>query len=153
MNIFALSHDPVECAIWHMDKHIVKMPLESAQMLCTTLNELGHITSYKSVHRKHPCTIWAGISRDNFSWLCDLGIQLCKEYTFRYGKIHASAKVIAECFNLKNNLPSGSLTPFAQAMPDEFKDPESITAYRNYYKGGKSHIASWKLRTIPEWYS
>jgi len=102
MNIFALSYNVQECAIWHMDKHIVKMPLETAQMLCTVLNKLGISTPYKPVHAKHPCTLWTGINQSNFRWLSNLGLELCKEYSFRYQKEHACHKVIIECISSIN---------------------------------------------------
>lgn len=153
MNIFALSYNVEECAIWHLDKHIVKMPLETAQMLCTVLNKLGISTPYKPVHAKHPCTLWAGINQSNFRWLSNLGLELCKEYNYRYQKEHACHKVIMECISSTDKLPEGNLTPFAQAMPDEYKNPDPIIAYQNYYKFGKSHIASWKLRSKPAWFA
>ena len=153
MNIFVTSPFPAESAVCLPDKHIVKMPLETAQMLCTVLNKLGISTPYKPVHAKHPCTLWAGINQSNFIWLSNLGLELCKEYSFRYQKDHACHKVIMECISSIDKLPEGNLTPFAQAMPDEYKNSDSIVAYKNYYKFGKSHIASWKLRSKPEWFA
>jgi hypothetical protein len=151
VNIFALSYDVDQAAIWHIDKHIVKMPLETAQMLCSNLNKLGETTPYKTAHANHPCTLWAGKTKENFIWLCELGFSLCEEYTFRYLRRHKCQDVIEFCYKNKSLLPSGSLTPFAQAMPEEYKDADPIIAYRNYYKGAKINIASWKLREAPEW--
>lgn len=152
MNIFALHSEPIQAAVWHCDKHVVKMALESAQMLCTNLNLLGLETPYKSCHRNHPCTIWARQTRSNFVWLCDLGLALCMEYTYRYGKTHACEKVIEYCYDLKNHIPEGDLTPFAQAMPDVYKCSDSVQAYRSFYIGEKSDFAVWSMRDQPYWY-
>lgn len=152
MNIFALHSDPIQAAIYHVDKHVIKMVLESAQMLCTNLNLLNIPTPYKSCHKNHPCTIWARESRSNFTWLCELGLALGAEYTHRYNKTHASEKVIKYCYNLKQHIPDGNLTPFAQAMPDVYKRTDSVQAYRNYYIGDKISFAIWSKRNIPDWF-
>jgi len=153
MNIFVINENHEECARQHVDRHVTKMPLETAQLLCTSLNLLNVKTPYKSCHVNHPCRIWTGKSRSNFIWLCQLGIELCKEYTFRYERVHASQKVIEECMAQANNIPEGELTPFAQAMPDEYKNDNPVSAYRNYYIHAKKHLAAWKKRNIPEWYA
>ena len=152
MNIFVLSLDPNEAARWHMDKHVVKMPLESAQMLCTALHRYGHNALYKPGYVKHPCTIWCGDSRSNFEWLCDLGIELCKEFTFRYGKIHSSEQVIEDCIKNKKVIPNEGMTIFAKAMPNEFKKACPIESYKEYYRKAKTHLATWKMREEPHWY-
>lgn len=153
MNIFVLSNDPVECARWHNNKHIVKMPLESAQMLCTNLNKLSIETPYRSCHVNHPCTLWAGKTRTNFLWLCKLGLALCDEYTYRYQKVHKCKDVINYCLSKSLSIPEGELTPFALAMPDEYKVACPITSYRNYYRFAKNHLSVWKNREIPFWYN
>lgn len=151
MNIFALTHDVIQCAEWHVDRHVVKMPLETSQMLCTNLHKIGVSAPYLPVHQKHPCTLWAGINQSNFAWLCDLGLALCMEYTYRYKKVHKSEDVIKLCIDHIGKLPEGEMTPFAQAMPDEFKHYDSIQAYRNYYTIGKSHLHVWTGREMPDW--
>lgn len=151
MNIFVLSHDVVQAAEWHVDRHIVKMPLESAQMLCSNLVQSGIESPYKPVHLKHPCTIWAGQSSSNFRWLCELGLALCMEYTYRYNKVHKCEEVINYCFKFIHKFPNKGLTPFAQAMPDEFKNDNAIEAYRNYYINAKNHLHKWTNRNIPDW--
>ena len=152
MNIFVLSLEPKEAAQWHMDRHVVKMPLESAQMLCTALYHHGYSSPYKPAHKNHPCTLWAAKSRSNFIWLCRLGLELCEEYTFRYKKEHKSGEVISFCKDMRILIPDGPLTSFAQAMPDEYKDACPLKAYREYYRKGKSHLASWRDREEPWWY-
>ena len=88
MNIFLLSLCPIE-AVQQCDKHVVKMPIESAQMMCTA----GH-GSYKPTHQNHPCTRWATLSEANFEWLTAHALALCDEYTYRYGRRHKSQDVI-----------------------------------------------------------
>jgi hypothetical protein len=140
-----------EAAQFHVDKHIVKMPLETAQMLCTNLNSIGVQSPYLSVHRKHPCTLWAGMSRTNYNWLCQLGLALCEEYSYRYKKVHSCESIIKYCMQNRLMLPKGDLTELPQAMPDEYKCDNSILAYRNYYIFGKKHLHQWTGRPIPEW--
>ena len=154
MNIFVLSDNFEECAEWHLDKHIVKMPLESAQLLCTALHYNGDMnTLYKPTYRKHPCAIWAAKNRNNFLWLCNLGKAICAEYTYRYGKIHKCERVIEQCEKSYAILPDEPMTPFAQAMPIVYKNPDAITAYRTYYRSDKRHIAKWSKRQVPDWFN
>ena len=153
MNIFILDEDIVLCARYHLDKHIVKMPLESAQMLSTAVLTHGGTARYKAAHKNHPCSIWARETKSNFQWLVSLGVELCQEYTFRYGKVHKCLEVINECLGCLEVIPSGPLTPFAQAMPEEYKKDNAVEAYRAYYAGAKSKIAAWKNREVPEWWN
>ncbi len=150
MNIFVLSQDPVQAAKWHCDKHVVKMALESVQMLSTALWRYGEATSYKPAHQKHPCTLWAGDSRPNFSWLVAHSEALHDEYTARYGRTHASRRVLNEASRRLNTIPLGEQTTFVQAMPEEYKSVCAVEAYRKYYLGEKMSFAKWK-RNRPEW--
>ena len=154
MNIFILDLDTKKCAEYHCDKHVVKMILETAQLLCGVHWMLGNEAQYKLSHKNHPCAIWARECVENYIWLCDLGIELCKEYTYRYGKRHKSQDVIEWCLiNVPNLKVNGDITPFALAMGDQYKTDTSVDSYRNYYIGAKSGIASWKNREVPEWYN
>ncbi len=152
MNIFVLDVCQKSCAQQHIDKHVVKMPLETAQMLCTAITCHGGPARYKVVHKNHPCTIWTRETRTNFIWLVNLGKELCEEYSYRYGKVHKCLEVIEDCEAKSGYIPEGGLTPFAQAMPQEFKRDNPIDAYRAYYIGAKFGFASWKLRVKPEWF-
>ena len=91
MNIFALHRIPIMAAKMHSDKHVVKMVLETAQILATVhhIHGNGANVKYKPTHAKHPCVVWAAASRANYQWLLDLGKQLAREYKMRYGKFHA----------------------------------------------------------------
>ncbi len=152
MNIFVLDSNPVTAAIQQLDKHVVKMPLESAQMLCSALIAHGvEDTPYKKAHPKHPCTLWAAQTRTNFLWLVKHGISLSEEYTRRYGKRHKSQDVIEWCAAQADAIPAGELTTFAQAMPEQYKNPDAVTAYRQYYMGEKRDIATWK-QNRPAWF-
>jgi len=150
MNIFALDTDVKTASQYHVDKHIVKMPLETAQMLCTASWYCDLKAPYKPTHKKHPCNLWLLESLDNYIWLCNLGIELCKEYTYRYGRKHGCEKVILECYVNFPNLPSKGLTPHALAMPNDCKiSNNSVECYRKYYNEYKQHLFSWTKRDKP----
>ena len=158
MNIFFTSRDPIEAAQYSCDKHVVKMSLETAQMLCTVAVENGHKDPclYKPVHQKHPCTLWAGENVANWAWLCRHGIALCQEYTFRYDKRHKCEDVIRTIYRDRLG-PQGivwltGMTPLPQAMPDKYKNPDPVKAYRAYYIGEKNGFARWSRRNPPTWW-
>lgn len=151
MNIFVLDTDPELCAQMHCDKHVIKMMLESAQMISTTLAECGLTAPYKVTHRNHPCTLWTRRSAQNYKWLKTLTYFLNKEFKFRFsGRDHKSWLAIKE--GPDPVLPDKGLTEFTQAMPDHYKDNDPVTAYRNYYIGDKAHFAVWKKRPTPNWF-
>lgn len=134
----------------HVDRHVVKMPLETAQLLCTAQSLNGIQSAYKTTHINHPCSIWARESVQNYAWLCLFGLELCVEYTYRYGKVHACERIITDCYNNMPLLPNTHRTPFAQAMPDECKVVgDAVQAYRNYYLLHKQHLYNWTRREIP----
>ena len=151
MNIFVLHRDPKIAAQMACDKHVVKMILETAQMLCTSARTKGGWAPYGQTHKRHPCTLWAGASKANWEWLVTHGLALCAEYTIRYGKRHKSQSVIEYCDNLKLDFTNTQLTPFAQAMPPQYKNDCVVTAYRDYYRGEKARFATWKTKT-PKWW-
>jgi len=151
MNIFVLHHDPQVAAEMACDKHVVKMILETAQMMCTVVAAHDIHPPYRATHAKHPCTVWASESRTNWQWLTDYGLSLSAEYTKRYDKTHKSQGVIEWCRDQNINLPDTQLTPFAQAMPPQYRNDCAVTAYRAYYHGEKSHIATWKTEK-PHWW-
>ena len=174
MNLFILSLDPAKAAEQMMDKHVNKILLEAVQMLCTAKRILDpdapeEVSSalYKLAHKNHPVTIWCRTSRANFIWALDHADALHAEWKYRYGhpetKIHKSYQVAQI---LRANIPadekfpcseSCGVTPFALAMPDQYKDPEgdAVKSYRAYYLSPeKKRIASWKkLRAAPGWYT
>jgi hypothetical protein len=152
MNIFVVDEDPEVAARQLCDKHVVKMILETAQMLCTVAASQGYDTPYRPTHAKHPCTLWAAKSADNWSWLLQHGLAMCAEYSRRYGRTHKSETVIMWCARLKIGFPESGQTPFAQAMPPQYRDECAVTAYRAYYHGEKADIATWKSE-VPQWWT
>ncbi|KPJ67992.1 MAG: hypothetical protein AMJ43_00820 [Coxiella sp. DG_40] len=153
MNIFVLDKNIKKCARYHCDKHVVKMILEYAQILCTICNQHGLKTPYKSTHIKHPCVKWAGESLQNWLWLKELTVALNGEYKYRYDtqRNHEAYRVVTL---LKTPvLPNIGLTEFAQAMPQKYKvKNNAVLAYRKFYVGMKKSFATWKKRRVPKWY-
>ena len=149
MNIFYLHHSPYLAAKVQYNKHVVKMILESAQMLCTAHHVYGNAEQklnvpYKQVHLNHPSTIWARQCRANYRWLYLHMMALGYEYTKRYDKMHASIVKCAKFLNIPPvHIPDGEFCEPPQAMPDQYKVPGcSITAYWNYYEGEKYKVAA-----------
>lgn len=153
MNIFVLDTCPVQAAKYQCDKHVVKMVLETAQLLCSPFDKGA--APYRRTHYNHPCSKWVRESQDNYEWLIRHGLALASEYNFRYDKFHKSLEVIKWC-GLNGGvlkLPKVGLTPFAQAMPDECKNTlDVVDAYRTYYREHKARIAKWTKRAVPEWF-
>jgi len=163
MNIFVLNECPVISAEQMLDKHVVKMPTESMQMISTCLDHLGFESPYKPVMLNHPCTIWARESKDNMRWLIRHTNALCKEYTKRYNKRHKVEDTLEEYMDrivlMIDSIESKELTPFAIAISpnmncrklDNFDEMTAIEKYRNYYIEDKWWFAEWKTQE-PEWW-
>lgn len=176
MNIFYLDKDPMTCAQMHNDKHCVKMILEYAQLLSTAHRVIDGVltigrseagrkqtryvlpgsresTLYLSTHVNHPSAVWVRQSVHNYNWLYDMWVHLMAEYTYRYGKIHATARLIDVLRAAPQNIPVGVFTEPTPAMPDDVKIPgNSIASYQKYYINNKAHLANWKKRPIPSWF-
>jgi len=157
MNIFVLDRDPEVAAQYACDKHVVKMILETAQLLCGVYEEnyycdkCGEVP-YKRTHYNHPCAIWARSSLENFNWLIRHGLALSREYTKRYGKTHKSERVIMYCAWHSPGIESLGLTEFAQAMPEAYKMDDAVEAYRLYYMKEKNTFAKWAKVPTPIWW-
>ena len=160
MNIFVTSPFPAESAIVLPDRHITTMALECCQMLSIVASPWYHSygtlgktdgTPYetkKGAFRNHPCTKWAADTVDNAYWLIKWGLNLCDEYTLRYNKTHACENTLIQAYYL---FPKGKLdnvTPFARAMPDEYKYDTNISTFDAYkmYIASKPWVASNYLR-------
>ena len=155
MNIFVLDKDPIKAAQYHNDKHTIKMILEHTQMLSTAIRVCSNDKVdgiYKMAHLNHPCSKWTRQTRSNFLWLCEMTEELFKEYTRRYNKNHKSYDTFITCKNNAFYIPDGNLTPHSQAMPEEYKNPDPVIAYRKYYINDKKEFSTWKLGNIPEWW-
>ena len=159
MNIFYLDRDPEIAAQMHCDKHVVKMILESAQMLSTAHRVLDgdEIADskglYKMSHKNHPCTIWARTNSENYEWLWNLYDHLMKEYTYRYGKHHASERLTHALWEFPRNISHGDFTDPPQCMPDYCKSDDTVAAYQTYYIIEKSDFAKWPDERRPEWFN
>jgi two-component SAPR family response regulator len=163
INIFVVDADPVISAQSLCDKHVVKMILESAQMLSTAHHELdsyyNNVNSalYKSTHVNHPCSIWTRESHANYKWLYDHFVGLSNEYTFRYGKIHKSYSLLKDILATPPfYIQYKALTPFAIAMksnPECIFHDDAIKSYRAYYKTKQNNfVMKWTNRDIPAWF-
>ena len=184
MNIFYLDNNPRVCAEMHVDKHCIKMILEYAQLLSTAhrvldgtvvigVSKTGRKQTryilpnfldnvlYSATHISHPSAVWARHSVHNYMWLAELLEECCKEYTYRYGKIHkveSSGLMQTLKNNIPKNIPNQPFTEPTPAMPDHCKVPgDSIRSYHNYYFQEKSRMWSWKgkinSRKLPVWLS
>ena len=157
MNIFVLSNDPVKAASMMCDKHTVKMPLESAQMLCSVWHRFDqHNVPYKEAFKKHPCTLWAGDDAAHYDWLYIHALALCSEYTKRYGKVHSCQKVITAVSHHPKYNSNKDLLKLShpKCMPDNYKYDCAVKSYRTYYIKDKvfKGIATWKkLNNPPNW--
>ena len=179
MNIFYLDHDVTKCAEMHNDKHTVKMILEYCQLLSTAhryldgvevigktktgrnakrwiLNDERDTILYSATHINHPSAVWCRKTSANYEWLHQLLVELCKEYTFRYGKVHKCERegLVAQLARLPDTITSAPFTQPTPAMPDEVKIAgDSVASYRNFYINNKTHLANWKNREVPSWYA
>lgn len=176
MNIFYISSDPVQAAEWMVDKHVVKMILESAQLLSTAhrvldgreiegrtdtgrkarrwvLDDAREHIIYKATHVNHPSAIWCREAVENYNWLVDHFFALMAEYKYRYNKDHACFGELSYMLaSPPKNLQDYDMTKMPSAMADEYiisEDP--IVNYRNYYKLGKINLHKWTKRKPPEW--
>jgi hypothetical protein len=153
MNIFILDWDLKKCAEYHLDKHVTKLCIEYAQLLCSAHWMCGNEAPYKLTHKNHPCSIWTRNCIENYIWLCDLGLEVCKEYTYRYDKVHKSQAIIEWCAVNKPKLRyNGDITEHPLAMPIECKIGDAVESYRNYYVTHKVSFAKWKKREKPQWF-
>lgn len=178
MNIFYIDRDPYKAAEQMVDKHVVKMILETAQLLSTAhrlldgeeyvgqsasgrkakrwrLSDERENVLYSATHINHPSAVWCRQSNNNYNWLfCHL-VGLCKEYTYRYGKIHKiqqNTDFMRMLQSLPHNIPVGHLTHVTPAMAEEYLvGKDSLLSYRNYYIQGKTHLHKWTNREVPEW--
>ena len=158
MNVFYLHKNPAVVARHLCDKHVVKMILEAAQLLSTAHRVLDGPTKadkaglYKTTHQNHPSCLWTRQSKAHYVWLYKHFVALLEEYTHRYGKVHATAKLQKPLKTPPRNLPSPRFQPPPLCMPDTYKTEDPIASYRAYYHEEKSHFARWSHRQPPLWF-
>ena len=188
MNIFVLDEDPIAAAKMYCDRHIPKMCVELLQQIGSAAIKHGaqpeQLPLAKATQKpirggyhNHPCTIWCGMTKDNYLWAAHHGAALCEEYTKRFGKEHYCANGIEILYGLSYLIPEGDLTPFALAMPDDYRPhlnehigapfdivpnddftfishasgDDAVQAYRRYYHA--KAFAKWeKGRPMPDWF-
>lgn len=153
MNIFWLDYDLTKAAQYHVDKHVVKMITEYAQILNSAYyyTDEEYYAEMKLAHKNNPEMIWVRQSLSNWNLLRNLGIQLYREYLYRYGfnKEHSSGECIV--YLPQPDLPELGITQVPLCMPNECKTQDVVQSYRNYYNRYKRHIFSWKNREVPYW--
>jgi hypothetical protein len=180
MNLFILDKNPETAARLQCDKHVVKMIVESGQMLSTahrvldgiellkpsksgkTMQKYWRLTGakeealYKAVHVGHPCTEWTMESSTNYGWHLVHFVSLCDEYTYRYGKVHKTSELIGHLMDLPRNIPEGPMTDFKLAMgsnPECFFYGDPVKSYRAFYQTKQDRFKmTWTKRDIPEWF-
>ncbi len=176
MNIFYLDRKPQVCAEMHLDKHVVKMIIEYAQLMSTAhrvldgeeyydktangrkikrwrLSDDREVKLMKASHINHPSAIWVRQSKNNYVWLYQMWACLLREYTHRYGKVHACARLIDVLAEIPHNLQDDDFSEPTPAMPDECKIAgNSLASYHKYYVERKNHFAKWTKREVPLWY-
>ena len=178
MNIFYLDKDPELCAKYHCDKHVVKMILEYAQLLSTahriidgfegygssksgnrqvriwTLHDSSDDIIYKAAYVNHPSNVWVRQSGHHYNYLWTLWHYLCLEYSNRYNnKKHSTyEKLKSYLSQIPQYIPDEGFKEPPLCMPDEYKDDDTVIAYRNFYNGSKSKFAKWQYSITPHWF-
>ena len=159
MNIFAIEGidtqiDWVKSAQSQDNYRVVKMILESAQMLCTTLNEIAgkQVTPYRSTHKHHPSTKWVRASSANFESLVEHTMAMLEEYTARFGKVHKCTTVLERCLDLYDpaSFSSSEPTRLPLAMPYQFQSENIVESYRKFY-ASKPRMR-YPQDKIPAWF-
>lgn len=155
MNIFYIDKNPKIAAQCLGDKHVVKMVLESAQMLCTAQRHYGNDNDwlYKACYQNHPCNVYIRNDWHGYRWLFRHFMALCEEFEYRFGKKHKcdslffadelSKNPVIYIGDVRCNIPL--------CMPDQYKTTDPVESYRNYYIHEKKHLHKWTKREKPNW--
>lgn len=160
MNVFYLDKDPQRCAKAYYDRHVVKMILETAQMLSTAhrvvdkdvLRNEYNLVLYKKTHENHPSSRWVRENFENYVWAYRLLSFLCQEYTYRYGKKHATERLLPILYYAPEGLEYSKFTAPPSVMPVEYQiSDSSLVNYRNYYINGKYALQKYTRRESPNW--
>lgn len=173
MNIFYLSNNAAEAAKYHNNRHLVKMILETGQLLSTAHRVLdgtpytdttksgrkvtrwAHPTTslMQATHINHPSAVWVRESAAHYDWLFELFNELLLEYTYRYQKHHACERLFDDLSSSPANIPNTPFVPPPPAMPDSCKiSTDVVECYREYYRTHKADFCVWKNRPTPEWF-
>lgn len=155
MNIFATSQCPIQCAQEMTNVHVVKMILESAQLLSTAHFVIDGVqVGYKPTHKNHPCAIWCRETAGNYAWLYNHFKALCREFTYRTGKVHKSSEQLQALWLWPKGIKAGKLTPFALCASEEFTGVSGLDVHQRYQAYLNAKFAEWRSRDKPikvEW--
>ncbi len=152
MNIFYLDECPSQSARWQVDKHVIKMTLETTQLLSTAHVVLdGAQVAYKATHVNHPCAVWVRQSAAHYEWTFLHLLGLLGEYTYRYSKAHACVAHLTALADPPKNIARSGWSEPALAIPPAYRVGSAVESYRAYYRHEKSHIHAWKHRQPPPW--
>lgn len=160
MNIFVLDKDPLRAARYHNDKHVSRMILDSAQMLCDAHYELdGYEQARKTIpslimrpHAEHPCTVWAREALGNYDYLYVLLFGLLSEFETRFRHKHYYYPLYKELLESPQHIANG-VTPWILCMPQKYRQPDIVKSYRDYYFFEKQHLAKWSSPAKkPDWW-
>lgn len=175
MNVFFLDKNPHDAARFHCDKHVVKMIVETAQLLSTAHRvldgkQVSYISNtdrkakrwqleggldqelYKATHANHPSAVWVRKNKATYEWTYHLFVNLLQEYNDRYKKIHSTARLMYSLGRYPKNMKNDTFVDPPLAMPDHCKVSDAVESYRNYYRIEKRKFATWKNGNIPEWF-
>lgn len=158
MNIFFIDKDPIKAAASLCDKHVVRLITEAGILLCGVHHRLKF--KYPDVRPPYltgpiingELVNWLYSSLSNYNWCVKYGLEISKQYTKRYGKIHKSQAVIEWCKDHQPDISDIGITKMPQIMPDIYKSDDTINSYRQYYIKEKKRFAKWKLGNIPQWF-
>lgn len=158
MNIFFNDYDPIKAAEYLCDKHIVRLITEAGILLCGVHHKMqfkyedgqppyktGPIMNGKLVK-------WLCESLSNYNWCIDYAMEIGRQYTLRYNKLHKAQAIIEWCKNHHPDIKDIGLTKMPQIMPEKYMQEDTIQAYRNYCIAEKIRFAKWKLNNKPEWW-
>ena len=155
MNYFYVDEDAITAARMLCDKHVVKMILETAQMLSTAHRLLETPQApfvYKATHTNHPSTKWLRSSQIAYKHGLHHLRGLLLEYELRYGKIHKTSGLLYHLSKIPEALPVLPFVDPPQCMYDECKGPDTVAAYRDYYRMRRNEIdMRWTNREAPAW--
>lgn len=159
MNIFAIEGDEETGKIdWRKSGHTqdnyrtVKMLLESTQLLSSAMHLNGMVGPYKLNHAKHPSTLWAAESYNNWSNLMIHALALASEYSQRFGKVHKCVEILSQMNKnvIPSKFPTDKPTPLRLAMPDEFRTNNPVKSYRDYY--ATKERMRYPKNKVPDWF-
>lgn len=163
MNLFVLDENPRDAAAAHCDQHVVKMILETAQLLSTAHRVIAGdaaeqrfapLKLYRATHVNHPAARWVRATYGNYRWAQTLGFELCLEYMRRYGREHATTQLMIRLAHPPLGIPVEPREPFAQCVPEPLRraPEDAVEAYRGYYRAEKLRFARYaKGRAAPGW--